>query len=128
MFKLSKRSIGRRAGVDPKLIQINDLALTISPIDFGIPQYGGLRSAEEQHKLFLDGKSNCDGYTKLSKHQLFKALDFYAYVNGKASWEPEHLTIVAAAHLQAACKLGYLIEWGGLWKGFKDMPHIQLIG
>lgn len=128
MFKLSKRSKERRAGVDPRLIQINDGALIICPIDFGIPNYGGVRSAKTQNGLFLDGKSGCDGYEKLSKHQLFKALDFYAYVNGKASWEPEHLAIVAAAHLQVACKLGYELEWGGFWKHPVDMPHIQLIG
>lgn len=126
MFKFSKTSLRRRQGIDSRLIEINDLALTLSTIDFGIPKFGGWRSPDDQHELFLLEKSKCDGHKRLSKHQLGRALDFYAYVDGKASWNKEHLAIVAAAHLQAACKLGYILEWGGLWKKYIDMPHLQL--
>lgn len=125
-FKFSKRSLKNREGVDPRLIEISDRALQLSPIDFGIPKYGGLRTAEDQAKLFDDGKSKCDGYIKKSYHQSGKALDFYAFVDGKASWEREHLAIVAAAFLQAAAESGYKLEWGGLWKSFQDFPHVQL--
>lgn len=127
MFYLSDRSKERRAGVDPRLIEICDLALTISLIDFGIPAYGGKREALEQHKLYLEGKSKCDGYELISNHQLGKALDFYAYVDGAASWDHYHLTQVAAAFLQAASILGYRIKWGGHFKpdGW-DKPHIEL--
>ncbi|MEO5344604.1 MAG: hypothetical protein H7842_15010, partial [Gammaproteobacteria bacterium SHHR-1] len=59
--------------------------------------------------------------------------DFYAYVDGRASWEREHLAMVAAAFLQAASHLGYAISWGGLWKqrgggiyGW-DMVHVELV-
>ena len=126
MFKLSDKSKQRRAGVDPRLIEISDLAIQISVIDFGIPGDGGLRLAERQNELFKNGKSKADGYDKLSEHQSGNALDFYAYVDGAASWKPEHLAIVAAAFLQASAMLGYKLKWGGLWKSFKDMPHVQL--
>ena len=126
MFKLSDKSKQRREGIDPRLIEISDLAIQISVIDFGIPGDGGLRTAERQNELFEDGKSKADGYDKLSEHQSGNALDFYAYVDGAASWEPEHLAMVAAAFLQAAAMLGYKLKWGGLWKSFKDMPHVQL--
>ena len=125
-FKLSDKSKQRREGVDPRLIEISDLAIQISVIDFGIPRDGGLRLAKRQNELFEDGKSKADGYDKLSEHQSGNALDFYAYVDGAASWEPEHLAMVAAAFLQAAAMLGYKLKWGGLWKSFKDMPHVQL--
>lgn len=126
MFKLSDKSKQRREGIDPRLIEISDLAIQISVIDFGIPADGGLRLAERQNELFEDGKSKADGYEKLSEHQSGNALDFYAYIDGAASWEPEHLAMVAAAFLQAAAMLGYKLKWGGLWKSFKDMPHVQL--
>lgn len=122
-------------GINPKLIEISSLALKISKIDFGIPEHGGLRTGDEQHQLFLDGKSKADGAGKKSYHQTGDALDFYAYVNGRASWEEDHLTMVAAAYLQAASLLGYRLEWGGFWKSNKlingipygwDMAHIQL--
>lgn len=127
MFELSNTSKHRRQGIDPRLIEIDDLAITITIIDFGHPKYSGLRLAEEQHQLFLDGKSECDGYNNISNHQLGKALDFYAYVDGKASWEPGHLAQVACAYYQAASILGYKIKWGGLFRpnGW-DKPHIEL--
>lgn len=134
-FRFSRNSLIHRQGIRPELIEINDYALSISPIDFGIPVTGGVRDTILQNKLFLDDKSKCDGYSKVSHHQILDethpelpelghALDFYAYINGRASWQPHHLAIIAAAHLQAACHLGYVIEWGGLWPW--DMPHIQM--
>ena len=126
MFRFSKTSNLRRLGVDCRLIQVSDRALEISVIDFGIPKYGGIRTAEEQYRLFLDSKSRADGTNDLSYHQSGKALDFYAFVEGKASWHPGHLAMVAAAFLQAGAEFGYKLTWGGLWlpvKTTKGVPH-----
>lgn len=120
--KFGKNSLKNRVGIDDRLIEISDLALKISPIDFGIPKDGGLRSAHRQLELVRDGKSK----TLRSKHLEGRAIDFYAYVDGNGSWDTEHLAMVAASFLQAANKLGYKISWGGLWRSFKDYPHIQL--
>lgn len=127
-FLLSNTSLRRRSGVNKKLIEISDLALTISIIDFGIPDHGGLRTRDEQYQLYKDGLSKCDGHSKESKHQSGNAIDVYAYVDGAASWEIEHLSMVAAAMLQAANILGYKLKWGGLWRKFRDMPHFELMG
>lgn len=127
VYALSARSKARRAGVDPRLIAICDLALQLTVIDFGIPAYGGIRSAKDQLELFNDGKSKCDGVKNRSRHQDGLALDFYAYVDGKASWDEGHLALVAAAFLQAAAMLGHKLQWGGFWVGFRDMPHVQLL-
>ena len=35
------------------------------------------RSNEEQQRLYLAGKSKCDGKIKISKHQIGKAMDIY---------------------------------------------------
>lgn len=135
MYKFSNRSNQRRAGVDPRLMAISDRALEISVVDFGIPKHGGLRTAEEQNKLYKNNKSRADGYNTKSYHQSGKALDFYAFVNGKASWHPGHLAIVASAFLQAAAELGHRLTWGGLWHPVKttdgvphgwDAGHVQL--
>lgn len=127
MFELSSRSKERLSGVDTRLIKIIDLALTISLIDFGIPEYGGYRTSEQQKALFDKKLSKCDGINNKSNHQLSMAFDVYAYVDGKASWDRYHLTQVAAAILQAASMLGYSLSWGGLWKGdFTDMPHFEV--
>jgi len=126
-YAFSDRSKDRMVGVDQRLIAVANLALQISPIDFGIPQHGGLRTAEEQRELWERKLSQLDGHKHKSYHQSGKALDFYAYVNGRASWDQKHMAIVAASFLQAGCALGYKLQWGGLWKNYKDFPHVQLV-
>ena len=126
MYKFSKRSLERMEGVDQRLLDIAHKAISISKIDFGIPKTGGLRTASQQNELFIKGLSQLDGVSKLSKHQSGKALDIYAYVDGKASWDPGYLAQVACAFFQASIDLGYDIEWGGLWKVFIDGPHFEL--
>ena len=64
-FELGKNSINNMAGIDDRLIDIAELAITLSPIDFGIPSSGGLRSIEDQAALYTSGKSKCDGRTML---------------------------------------------------------------
>jgi len=126
MFSFSEKSLGRMSGVDPRLQEVMKRALEISKLDFGIPEYGGLRTTEEQYGLFETGKSKADGTRKKSYHQTGKAVDVYAYVYGLASWEKLHLAMIAAAVLQAASELGYSVKWGGLWSNFTDMPHFQI--
>ena len=125
-FELGKNSINNMAGIDDRLIDIAELAITLSPIDFGIPSSGGLRSTEDQAALYTSGKSKCDGRTNKSYHQTGKALDVFAYVDGKASWDTLHLTTIATAMLQSASQLGIELQWGGLWRSWKDMPHFQI--
>lgn len=138
MYVLSNNSKRHREGIDPRLIEISDLAITISVIDFGHGRTAGLRSSEVQNQLYQKQRSQCDGYVSISNHQKGIALDFYAYVAGKTSWQHDHLAMVACAFLQAASILGYKIKWGGLWRTDSseringipygwDMPHIELI-
>lgn len=125
-FQLSNNSMMNLAGVDSRLIDIADVAIKLSPIDFGIPSTGGLRTTEDQAKLFEDGVSKADGVNNKSYHQTGKALDVYAYVDGKASWDKLHLATIAAAMLQASSQLGYELKWGGLWKSWQDYPHFEI--
>lgn len=126
-YRLSKSSIRNLDGVHPELVDVVKLAIQITKVDFGIPSTGGYRTAETQHKLFLDGKSKVDGYDNKSYHQAGNAVDVYAYVDGKVSWQPEHLSQVACAMLEAAIRLDVNLRWGGLWKSFVDMPHFERV-
>lgn len=125
-FQFSPASLRNRRGVDKRLIDISDRAIQLTIVDFGIPSLGGLRTELQQNTLFNGGKSKCDGFNIRSKHQDGLALDFYAYVDGKASWNKHHLAMVATAWLQAAAELKIPVKWGGLWD-FADYPHIELI-
>ena len=126
-YKLSKRSLERLKNVNPLLIAIAVDGIRSCPIDFGIPQHGGKRTADEQNLLFKQGVSKCDGFTKKSYHQSGNAFDVYAYVNGKASWNKRHLERIAN-HLIKVAEDQYNVdlEWGGHWRSFKDMPHFQI--
>jgi peptidoglycan L-alanyl-D-glutamate endopeptidase CwlK len=125
-FKLGKNSIKNLIGVDARIVAIVNLAIELSNIDFGIPSTGGLRTTKDQATLFTAGKSKCDGRKNKSYHQTGRAVDVYAYVDGKASWDKLHLALVAAAMLQASAQLGYKLKWGGNWKSWQDMPHFEL--
>jgi len=125
-YSLGNNSIINLANVDDKLVDIIEVALTLTSVDFGIPSTGGYRSEADQAKLFTAGKSKADGRTNKSFHQTGRAADVFAYVDGKASYDEYHLTIVAAAMLEAAGRLGHELRWGGHFKSFLDMPHFQL--
>ena len=126
MFQLGKNSVINMAGIDSRLMDIVEVAIKLSNIDFGIPSSGGLRTTEDQAALFTAGKSKCDGRTNKSYHQTGKAVDVYAYVDGKASWDHLHLTHIATAMLQASAQLGYELKWGCLWNSWQDMPHFEI--
>lgn len=137
MFRFSDRSLQRMEHVNPQLQLIFKEAIAISPIDFGLPPHAGVRNAAEQHELYKANKSECDGYLKISKHQLAEALDFYAYVGGKASWSIHHLAMVAgvllttARHLKRQGKTTIDLRWGGTFNSTTfdgwDPGHIEIV-
>ena len=90
------------------------------------------RSPKAQNDLFQIGRTkpgkiltNCDGYDKISKHNLCpsRAIDVYALIIGKAVavWD-----IDAYEALDKLAKQFDLI-WGGNWKEFPDRCHLELI-
>jgi len=140
MYALSKRSLGRLEGVNPTLIAILEEGVKHSPYDFGIPQHGGLRTAEDQHYLFLSKKSTKDGYEKKSKHQSGNAADIYLYIDGRASWNKDKLEEVWL-HLKDIAEECFdaTLRWGGDWnmdgvrvdkddkESFFDGAHIEIL-
>ena len=126
MYYLGKSSAANLSGVNPLLIQVVTLALKLTSVDFGIPSSGGLRTPEQQRKLFDLKASQLDGTIKISNHQSGNAFDVFAYVDGKASWDVGHLNEVATAVLAAASQLGVKLAWGGHWKQFVDRPHFEV--
>ena len=136
MFALSEKSKTNRIGIDRRLIEISDRAISISKVDFGIGRDGGLRTTPRQQELFATGASKCDGVTKRSPHQDGEALDATAYVNGVVVWEHKYYAMIAVAMFQAANELGYKIKWGGMFRDVKvvdgvpygwDCPHFELV-
>jgi peptidoglycan L-alanyl-D-glutamate endopeptidase CwlK len=124
----SARSLSNLKGIHPDLRRVLDRALQESPLDFVVTE--GLRSIERQREMLRIGAST----TLKSRHLTGHAVDLYAWVdlnlNGKVEFtemaNPRLLKIIAGAIKSAAAKENVSIVWGGDWKKFKDMPHVEL--
>lgn len=106
-------------------------ALLCSPVDFGVPADGGLRTDERQNEIFKKGYSKADGYKKKSFHQKKDsagkglALDLVPYIAGIGfSYEAAGrfgiigtLMLEAWEELQEEGKIpkDLFLHWGGLW-------------
>lgn len=119
-YKLSKRSLDRLKGVCPDLVDVVKLAITYTPVDFGVSE--GVRSLATQEEYVAKGAST----TMRSRHLTGHAVDVFAYVDGKAQWAMPLYVQINEAMQKAADELGVPIEWGGDWKSFVDGPHFQL--
>lgn len=155
MNKIGKSSRKKLDTCDPDLQLIIEESIKVSDIDFGIAQ--GERTIELQQLYFDQGKSkiNPKAYSSLEKllskakhivdgeiRLLSDAVDIYAYVNGKASWNPKYLCYIGGVIMSTANRLYeegrimYKLRWGGNWdndgeiitdQNFQDLPHYELI-
>jgi len=125
-FQLSRRSIERLAGVHQDLVRVVRGAILHSKIDFAVVE--GLRTLARQREYFDLGKTR----TMRSRHLTGHAVDLVPLVDLdgdkdlEASWERAHFFPIVDAMRASAAAAGVLIEWGGDWKDFVDMPHWQL--
>lgn len=142
MYRFSDTSAKRLSTACQELQDVFNLAIKRSPIDFGIAC--GHRSVEEQQRLYAQGRTEAgnivtgvDGITTRSEHNYkpSRAVDIYAYVNGKAVWTVKDLCFIGGVVFSCAAELGISIRWGGNWDGdgeiltdqrFKDLPHFEL--
>lgn len=125
MFQLSSKSLRNLDAVHPDLGRVARKAIQITTMDFGI--YEGVRSYAKQVQYVQEKKSQTlhslhliqpDGYAH--------AIDVFAWLNGKASWNNKHYGPIVQAFITAAISLEVQIEFGHLWPRFQDSVHIQL--
>jgi len=116
MPKLGKRSKKNMEGIHPDLIKILEEA--IKRYDFSV--IDGLRTMEQQKKLYAEGKSQ----TLKSKHLTGHAVDIVPY---PVDWnDVGRFKDLALIVLEIASQMGIGIRYGGNWKSFKDYPHFEL--
>jgi peptidoglycan L-alanyl-D-glutamate endopeptidase CwlK len=86
------------------------------------------RTAEYQNQLFQKGRTtpgkivtNCDGFTKKSKHQLWRAVDIGIIVDGKVDWSED-------AGYKTLGKIWKDLggTWGGDWPSLNDVYHFEV--
>lgn len=119
-MNLSEKSINRLEGVHEDLVKVVKRAIQISDVDFLVGE--GLRTVERQKELVASGASK----TMNSRHLTGHAVDLFALVGGKVTWQPAIYDKVANAMLKAAAELKIPIIWGGSWVSFKDLVHFEL--
>lgn len=119
-FKLSSRSIRNMKGVREDIVGVAEESITLTPVDFGILDNGGLRTASMQKALYNRGASKLDGRNRLSKHQkqvdgFGWALDLVPYFGGSYRWEWSLIYPVVATVAIVAQKRDVKLRWGGIW-------------
>jgi peptidoglycan L-alanyl-D-glutamate endopeptidase CwlK len=122
MRSFSQRSL-KNLDVHPDLIKVAKRALELldgTEFDFIVTDGG--RTIAEQKEFVRKGASK----TMKSRHLGGFALDYVALVNRRVTYDKGPMKAVADAFKQAGKELNIPIEWGGDWKSFVDMPHIQL--
>lgn len=88
----------------------------------------GLRTFAEQDALFAQGRTKPGPIVTRarggqSNHNYGLACDLCPFVNGKPDFTTTATYVAIGAE---AVKLG--LEWGGSWKKFVDLPHVQVPG
>lgn len=137
MFKFGEKSSRLLEEVEPVMKELCYKALAESDIDFSI--ICGYRSREEQANLYSEGKTELDGLTLISAHQLGYAVDILPYVRDfsgsllncwnyndpkvKVAWLEVYRTFIREARL-----MGINLELGLTYNidGEPDFPHIEI--
>jgi len=121
-FTFSKRSETQLRSLHPDLVRVARLALRKTRVDFTI--ISARRTIDEQRRLVAMGKSR----TLRSRHLNGEALDFVPLdpTTGKGRFDRGLAIEVAAAFMDAGQELGTPVRWGGMWKNFEDIPHIEM--
>lgn len=125
-------------GVNPELITCATISLAESKYDMTIPWMGGVRTPEQQNKIFQDGNSKCDGYNILSYHQKEAADNGYGnaldiipvqggYDNRRAMNYFARLMMIIWQEMLVEGMVEGVMVWGGTFGATGwDPPHYEL--
>lgn len=126
---MNTASLRRLEKVHPLLAQkVRNLDATIVAVHFNIEVVQGMRTFEEQNRLFAQGRTTPGEIVTRarggqSNHNYGLAVDLCPFINGKPDWKfrDGFVAIGKAAELVG-------LSWGGNWVKFLDMPHVELPG
>jgi len=133
-YKKGKRTVKKLLTADDKFTLLVDEVL--NHIDIGV--YESSRTTKRQMQMFKRKKSQINGTTRLSKHQITatkpksRAIDCFPYKRGLNVFKMSDEAMLLWYEMnwqfyRASLKLGIPITQGYLWS-FKDFPHIEIQG
>jgi len=99
---------------------ISKLVVRASIHDIDLMPIAFLMTAEEVNRYFKEGKSQLDGYKKISPHQIWLAIDFVVVKDGKIIWNRTSEYELLGGIWE---EIGGV--WGGRWKSLNDIYHFQ---
>ncbi len=124
--KINQLNCQRLTHVTPelarKVLQILEIA-NREGFDLLVSQ--GFRSVAEQNKLYAQGRTTrgkivTNARGGQSNHNFGTAVDFCFIVGGQPSWDERlYKNIGRWARIVG-------LKWGGNWRSFKDLPHVEL--
>jgi hypothetical protein len=79
----------------------------------------GLRTFAEQDRLFAQRPRVTKARGGQSNHNYGMAVDVAPVISGRVSYDTKYYKFKDSAEIAG-------LEWGGLWKSFTDLPHLQL--
>ena len=124
--KIKLLNAGRLSKVLPELARKCLQLITIAEREgFTLLVTQGFRSFEEQNALYAQGRTKkgkivTNARAGQSKHNFGKAVDFAFVVGGEISWDEKLYRNIGRWAKQVG------LNWGGDWKSFKDLPHLEL--
>ena len=132
MYKFSDKSLEKLSSCHPDLQKLMKEAIKYSVIDFGISC--GTRNQKEQDEAYRTGRSKLQYPNSKHNQTPSLAVDVFAYVGGKVSWELKYYYYLAGVIMTTAKKLDIDIRWGGNFNengsfsddSFVDCPHFEL--
>jgi len=140
-FKLSRSSENNLKGVRKEIPMLIERVLKLGVHDFGIPEFGGIRTPQEQNNLFhrrdSRGKrvTHLDGFNKLSYHQSGNAFDIYIYDEHGACWachdKYQDIAMLMKHEFDSMKEECLFAEneeltWCGDWIRFRVRPHFEI--
>lgn len=115
-FILGGKSRRELEGVHPELVDMVELAIQYSAVDFTV--YDGLRTSAEQAQLMRRGASKTmDSYHIRQADGYGHAVDLVPIIGGVPKWDWDGCYQVFLAVDAAATQLGIAdrVTWGGIW-------------
>lgn len=122
-FAFGTRSAANLVGVHPKLIAVDQKAIAISSVDFGVPEKSTRTLAEEEAKVKAGTSHTLKSMHIIQADGYGHAIDNVPWINGAFTWaDLEPFYVIAAAVQSAAIGLGTRVTWGGTWSCLNDLP------
>lgn len=136
-FRFSLRSIERCRSVDPRLMAVCVVALSRSPVDFGVTEEQSRTVAEQAAKVKAGVSKTMNSKHMIPEGGSFSvAIDLVPFIDGRFQWGDDKWQVrradglviepfyaMAAAMRDAAVATGFRIRWGGAWdRTLNDLP------